>query len=101
LSGWMMTGRVTAMTAVFSRVTAGAVNEKAFLKMTILKKPINMRVFISMIIHMYSRMKERRAHTRRLPVTTGVPVFSTLLSLKTGMSWIAIEIVKYHQIFAC
>jgi len=78
------------MTAVFSRVTAVAVNEKASLKMTILKKNLKMGVFFSMITHMYSRMRERRARTKRLPVMTGVPVFSTLLSLKTGTSWITI-----------
>jgi len=80
-------------------VTAVAVNEKTPVKTIIPKTPLNMRIFISMITRMYSRMKERRARTRRLLVTTGVPVFPMLLSLKTGKSRITSEIWKPPRIF--
>jgi hypothetical protein len=99
-SGWMMMTMLTAMTAGFSRVTATAVNEKTPVKAIIPKTPLNMRIFIPMITHMYSRMKERRARTRRLAVTTGVPLFPTLLSLKTGKSRIMSKIGKPRRFFA-
>ena len=100
LSGWTMTRMLTAMTAVFSRVTAVAVNEKTPVKATIPKTPLNMRIFISMITHMYSRIKERRARTRRLALTTGVPLFPKLLSLKMRKSRITSKIGKPRRFFA-
>lgn len=80
-------------------MTADAVNEKTPVKLIILQTPLNMRVFIHMITHMYSRMKERRARTRRLPAATGVPVFPTLLSLKTEKSRITGGIQKPPRFF--
>ena len=100
MSGWTMTWMLTAMTAVFSRVTAVAVNEKTPVKATIPKTSLNMRIFIYMVTHMYSRIKERRARTRRLAVTTGVPLFPKLLSLKMRTSRITSKIGKPRRFFA-
>ena len=47
--------------------------------------------------HMYSRMRERRARARRLPVMIEVPAFSALLSFKQGKPKIAAQNLKTKQ----
>jgi hypothetical protein len=74
---------MTAMTAVFSRVTATAVNERGPGTVRIQRVLLYME-YVPVQVHIYSRIRERRAWTMGVPVTAGMPVFSVLLSFKPG-----------------